>query len=279
MSHNNLCLETRAWIDNTSGIEEGLTELGAKFKETAFIEDEFFADLTELDPEQHTFEHSKKAARLRILSVEGKDTTLIAQIREAPEEAVEQGFGLHDITTVKYEQTGNPEKTDSFLEEFRNMGFDSFVAKIKKVRDIYTLDRSEIYIDNIDGFSSAVEIKSCVEDISQAKEIKNKHIEVFNKLGIPQEDLIEKSHTHMIIDSYLKSKPDLKKEILEKKLDELVKEKEKLMLESEECYREGGDGWHDNARWDLLREKIDVTSIRISKLQEEILELGNYSTQ
>jgi predicted adenylyl cyclase CyaB len=273
MDQNNFTVETRAWVDRISDINDKIVSLGAKHIETLYIVDEFYADLSEFNPEQHTFEQSKKAARIRTVTDKNNNQHVIAQIREAPNNTPPE-IKLHDVTAKTYEKQEAVEQKDLLIEELKEKGFDSLITKVSKERKTYTLDNHTIHVDDIDGYSTALEIKTDIRDINQAREIKSLHLNLIDKLEIPKEDLIEKSHTHLIIDSYFKSQPKLKEEMLRKKLQELIKEKEKLMLESEECFREGGDGWHDNARWDILRENIDVISIRISKLKNEIFELS-----
>ena len=269
MNQNEITVETRAWVDEVQGIEEKIEKLGAKYIETLYIEDEFYANLTAFNIEQHTFEQSGKAARIRTVTDKNNKCTVIAQIREVPKET-QSDLKLHDVTVIAFQQQCEPDKKGELIEELKKRGFDSLVTKISKERKVYSLDQYKIYIDDINGFSKALETKAIVINISDAGKVKAEQGELMLKLGVPPEDFIEKSHTHLIIDSYFKSQPKLKEQLLKKKLEELVKEKEKLMLESEECYREGGDGWHDNARWDILRENIDVISIRIAKLRDEI---------
>ena len=269
MNQNEVTVETRAWVDEVQGIEEKIEKLGAKYIETLYIEDEFYANLTAFNIEQHTFEQSGKAARIRTVTDKNNKCTVIAQIREVPKET-QSDLKLHDVTVIAFQQQCEPGKKGELIEELKKRGFESLVTKISKERKVYSLDQYKIYIDDINGFSKALETKAIVINISDAGKVKAEQGELMLKLGVPPEDFIEKSHTHLIIDSYFKSQPKLKEQLLKKKLEELVKEKEKLMLESEECYREGGDGWHDNARWDILRENIDVISIRIAKLRDEI---------
>ena len=269
MNQNEITVETRAWVDEVQGIEEKIEKLGAKYIETLYIEDEFYANLTAFNIEQHTFEQSGKAARIRTVTDKNNKCTVIAQIREVPKET-QSDLKLHDVTVIAFQQQCEPGKKGELIEELKKRGFESLVTKISKERKVYSLDQYKIYIDDINGFSKALETKAIVINISDAGKVKAEQGELMLKLGVPPEDFIEKSHTHLIIDSYFKSQPKLKEQLLKKKLEELVKEKEKLMLESEECYREGGDGWHDNARWDILRENIDVISIRIAKLRDEI---------
>ena len=273
MSDNKLCIETRAWVDGTKDIEEKLSQLGAKYIETLYIEDEFYADLSDFDIKQHTFEQSKKAARIRTTTDKDNKQSLLVQIREVPKDSPPE-LKLHDLTKTVFEKLGNIEEKNEFVEELKKRGFDSLVTKISKERKVYSLENYRIYIDDINGYSKALEIKTILPDMNNAKDIKKLHKKLIKKLGIPEDDLIEKSHTHLIIDSFFKSQPHLKSDLLKKKLSDLIKEKEELMLESEECFREGGDGWHDNARWDILRENIDVISIRIAKLKEEIFEIN-----
>lgn len=269
MNQNEITVETRAWVDEVQGIEEKIEKLGAKYIETLYIEDEFYANLTAFNIEQHTFEQSGKAARIRTVTDKNNKCTVIAQIREVPKET-QSDLKLHDVTVIAFQQQCEPGKKGELIEELKKRGFESLVTKISKERKVYSLDQYKIYIDDINGFSKALETKAIVINISDAGKVKAEQGELMLKLGVPPEDFIEKSHTHLIIDSYFKSQPKLKEQLLKNKLEELVKEKEKLMLESEECYREGGDGWHDNARWDILRENIDVISIRIAKLRDEI---------
>ena len=273
MSDSKLCIETRAWVDGTKDIEEKLSQLGAKYIKTLYIEDEFYADLSDFDIKQHTFEQSKKAARIRTTTDKDNKQSLLVQIREVPKDSPPE-LKLHDLTKTVFEKLGNIEEKNEFVEELKKRGFDSLVTKISKDRKVYSLENDCFYIDDINGYSKALEIKTILPDMNNAKDIKKLHKKLIKKLGIPEDDLIEKSHTHLIIDSFFKSQPHLKSDLLKKKLSDLIKEKEELMLESEECFREGGDGWHDNARWDILRENIDVISIRIAKLKEEIFEIN-----
>ena len=273
MSDNKLCIETRAWVDGTKDIEEKLSQLGAKYIETLYIEDEFYADLSDFDIKQHTFEQSKKAARIRTTTDKDNKQSLLVQIREVPKDSPPE-LKLHDLTKTVFEKLGNIEEKNEFVEELKKRGFDSLVTKISKDRKVYSLENDCFYIDDINGYSKALEIKTILPEINNSKNVKKLHKKLIKKLGIPEDDLIEKSHTHLIIDSFFKSQPHLKSDLLKKKLSDLIKEKEELMLESEECFREGGDGWHDNARWDILRENIDVISIRIAKLKEEIFEIN-----
>jgi len=60
--------------------------------------------------------------------------------------------------------------------------------------------------------------------------------------------------------------------LLRAKLRELEEKKRKLLLNSEEHYREGGDGWHDNASWDALMNKVDIVSAQMQSIREEIAE-------
>ena len=273
MSDSKLCIETRAWVDGTKDIEEKLSQLGAKYIKTLYIEDEFYADLSDFDIKQHTFEQSKKAARIRTTTDKDNKQSLLVQIREVPKDSPPE-LKLHDLTKTVFEKLGNIEEKNEFVEELKKRGFDSLVTKISKDRKVYSLENDCFYIDDINGYSKALEIKTILPEINNSKNVKKLHKKLIKKLGIPEDDLIEKSHTHLIIDSFFKSQPHLKSDLLKKKLSDLIKEKEELMLESEECYREGGDGWHDNARWDILRENIDVISIRIAKLKEEIFEIN-----
>ncbi|KKS19497.1 MAG: hypothetical protein UU77_C0046G0007, partial [candidate division WWE3 bacterium GW2011_GWC1_41_7] len=227
----------------------------------------------DFDIKQHTFEQSKKAARIRTTTDKDNKQSLLVQIREVPEDSPPD-LKLHDLTKTVFEELGYIEEKNEFVEELKKRGFDSLVTKISKERKVYSLENYRIYIDDINGYSKALEIKTILPDMNNAKDIKKLHKKLIKKLGIPEDDLIEKSHTHLIIDSFFKSQPHLKSDLLKKKLSDLIKEKEELMLESEECFREGGDGWHDNARWDILRENIDVISIRIAKLKEEIFEIN-----
>ncbi|KKS21622.1 MAG: hypothetical protein UU80_C0025G0017, partial [candidate division WWE3 bacterium GW2011_GWA1_41_8] len=268
-----LCIETRAWVDGTKDIEEKLSQLGAKYIKTLYIEDEFYADLSDFDIKQHTFEQSKKAARIRTTTDKDNKQSLLVQIREVPKDSPPE-LKLHDLTKTVFEKLGNIEEKNEFVEELKKRGFDSLVTKISKDRKVYSLENDCFYIDDINGYSKALEIKTFLPEINNSKNVKKLHKKLIKKLGIPEDDLIEKSHTHLIIDSFFKSQPHLKSDLLKKKLSDLIKEKEELMLESEECFREGGDGWHDNARWDILRENIDVISIRIAKLKEEIFEIN-----
>jgi len=273
MSDSKLCIETRAWVDGTKDIEEKLSQLGAKYIKTLYIEDEFYADLSDFDIKQHTFEQSKKAARIRTTTDKDNKQSLLVQIREVPEDSPPD-LKLHDLTKTVFEELGYIEEKNEFVEELKKRGFDSLVTKISKDRKVYSLENDCFYIDDINGYSKALEIKTILPEINNSKNVKKLHKKLIKKLGIPEDDLIEKSHTHLIIDSFFKSQPHLKSDLLKKKLSDLIKEKEELMLESEECFREGGDGWHDNARWDILRENIDVISIRIAKLKEEIFEIN-----
>src|SRR3990172_9332771 len=273
MSDSKLCIETRAWVDGTKDIEEKLSQLGAKYIKTLYIEDEFYADLSDFDIKQHTFEQSKKAARIRTTTDKDNKQSLLVQIREVPKDSPPE-LKLHDLTKTVFEKLGNIEEKNEFVEELKKRGFDSLVTKISKDRKVYSLENDYFYIDDINGYSKALEIKTILPEINNSKNVKKLHKKLIKKLGIPEDDLIEKSHTHLIIDSFFKSQPYLKSDLLKKKLSDLIKEKEELMLQSEECYREGGDGWHDNARWDILRENIDVISIRIAKLKEEIFEIN-----
>jgi predicted adenylyl cyclase CyaB len=279
MSKNPTIIETRAWVDRIPDIKQRVTDLGAAYIDSVKIEDDFYADLTELNVDKHTFEESGKACRIRTLtSTSNKRSTVTAQIREAPQETP-SGLKFHDATIVSYERTETPDKKEDLIEEMRVRGFTSFITKIVKNRDILSLNGTDIYIDDIEEFSKAIEIKTILKEGEDAAGVKASHKELISKLGIDVQDIIEKSHTHLIIDAYFRSQPKLREDFLNKKLRELIKEKDTLMLESAECYREGGDGWHDNARWDILRENIDVLSIRISKLKEEIFALKSKDTR
>src|SRR3989344_4650002 len=208
MNQNEVTVETRAWVDEVQGIEEKIEKLGAKYIETLYIEDEFYANLTAFNIEQHTFEQSGKAARIRTVTDKNNKCTVIAQIREVPKET-QSDLKLHDVTVIAFQQQCEPDKKGELIEELKKRGFESLVTKISKERKVYSLDQYKIYIDDINGFSKALETKAIVINISDAGKVKAEQGELMLKLGVPPEDFIEKSHTHLIIDSYFKSQPKL----------------------------------------------------------------------
>ena len=59
---------------------------------------------------------------------------------------------------------------------------------------------------------------------------------------------------------------------LRDQLRKLEEKKRKLLLSSEEHYREGGDGWHDNASWDALMNQVKIVDAQMRGIKEEILE-------
>lgn len=267
---NDLIVETRALLDAVEPVKESLTDLGAEYVGKVEIKDEFFADLSEIIP-KHTFEKSNKAARIRSLK-ENDKTTVIATVREVPEQR-KGGKNLHDATKITFFKTSPLAKIEELREAIKSQGFLEFVCEIVKTREIYALDEHVICIDNIDSFGFAIEIRTTISKDSEVEKVKILQITLLDKLGIPKNDIVQKSYTHMIIDARIKADPKVKIFILSKTLAELAKEKDALLLQSGEFCRNEGDGWHDNAAWDYLCENIRVLEIRIANLKKEISDL------
>ncbi|MBD3365990.1 CYTH domain-containing protein [candidate division WWE3 bacterium] len=268
-----ISVETRAWLDNPQKIKTALENQGAKLISSFTIEDEFYADLSNLSAKSHTFDQKQEAARIRKIT-NANDSMFVACVKSALEETPEN-LNLHDMTQITYYEEAPVEKAqkDRLVKKLAEKGFPTLLKKITKERTAYTLNNFTVTIDEIKGFSTAIEVRTSLSNPAEAPEVKMTEIEFLKALGIPQEDIIEKSYTHLILDAHIRSNPDLKLPHLKEELKRLKEKRKELLLRSEEHYREGGDGWHDNASWDILMERIKVLDAKISNLKMEIFEL------
>ncbi len=266
-------VETRAWVDNVSETEAKLKDLGANFQTEIKINDEIYADLSEASADEHSFDSKKAAARIRTLIFEDK-SICIATVRKGLKN-ISQELNLHDVTTVTFYEETSKDNKSHLIKNLAEKGFPDLFKEITKVRKIYSLNDSLIFIDDVEGFSTVLEIRTEPENLQEAERLKMKQLTFLEELGIPSEDIIEKSHTHLILDKHIRSNSDIRLPYLNKELERLKEKRDAFLLKSNEHYREGGDGWHDNASWDILMKKIEVLDVRIAKLKEEIYEARN----
>ena len=264
-------VETRVLIDNIEPIEEKLKELGAKFQREIKIIDEHYADLNDLDPDKHTYEKTGEASRIRYIQSDD-DSCIEISIRKMHPKIVNTSR-LHDATTIEFFENFSSEyNKEKLLNVLTEKGFPEFITKIIKTRKIYTLSNSYIYLDNIETFGPALEIKNYLDNENEFAKTKKYHLELLNKLNILESEIIITNTTHLIIDSKIKRDPKIKIPMLEKKLLNLEKQKKELMLKTHEYATNEGDGWHDNSALDKLYDDVSLLTIRIRNLKNEIFE-------
>lgn len=272
-----LVVETRALVDDLKPIKAELEKLGAKLTEKISIEDTFYGDLTKVQP-KHTFELSGKASRIRLVKEENGSEYLIAEIREIPK-LRSGGYEIHDATYVTLYKKAYVEDFEKIVNSLKEKGFEEFICTIIKVRETYDLSGTIINLDDVEKFGPAIEIKSVSDSESGVDKIKTEQVSLLKKLRVNEDEILKKSHTHMIIDSRIKSDPKTKIPALQKEVMDLEKEREKLLLQSENEYRLGGDGWHDNPNWTILLDKIRQLEARIKSINEDIYNLKKKQSQ
>lgn len=265
-------IETRALIDSIGQVEINLKGLGAKYTGEHNFIDKHYANLKNIDPDRHTYEKTGYAARIRHIKSE-KENCIEVLVKKALTEYINTNKE-HDATITSYFETFPPETDESTLIKIiADMGFPDFIMEIIKSRTIYKLDDTNIYLDNIEGFGPAMEIKNTITDLKDFSKTKSSHKELLKKLAIPESEIITTSYTHMLIDSKIKKDPKIKLPMLESKLKILEKQKADLMFKTHEYATNEGDGWHDNAALDKLYEDVSLLTIMIRNIRQEISEL------
>lgn len=261
-------VETRGLVDSLEGVKEKLRSLSAVRKEAEKITDEHYADLAGATPSQHTYERIGKAARVRQTTTKGK-TRIGVVIKEGLAKTTEGVFS-HDAVRSKIIFSGEASKIGRARELVKEQGFPELILVIKKTREVYTLEEMAIYLELIEGFGPAIEIRTVVEDESQLAGIKETQLGFLNELGIEEKDILKTSHTHMLISARITADPKIKVPYLREELKKLERKLEEKMKGSNLEYCEAGDAWHDNLAWDSLMNETRLLRARIREVKEEL---------
>ncbi|KHJ92505.1 putative adenylyl cyclase CyaB [Oesophagostomum dentatum] len=71
-------------------------------------------------------------------------------------------------------------------------------GEVKKVRNLFLLDRTRIHIDNVEGLGDFMELEVCLRGSEQATDGEHIADEIRQKLGVLSEDLLEGAYMDML---------------------------------------------------------------------------------
>lgn len=259
-------------VDVLDEVRARLKSLGAVQGETKEIIDEHYADLAEATPTKHTYEKRGRAARVRKTTAKGK-TRIEAVIKEGLNKTTAGNFS-HDLVQSKIIFEGQPSQINQARDSIKKKGFPGLVLVIKKTRETYSFKGMMFYLELVEGFGPAVEIKTEVESGgSQAAKVKKAQLDFLKELEVKEEDILETSHTHLLVSARVSSDAKIKGPYLQKELEKLEKKLKEKMAGSNLEYRESGDTWHDNLSWDSLMGEVDLLQARIREVKGELAQI------
>lgn len=192
-------IEQRAFIDNLEAFEKKVLELGATFKEEKHLIDYWFCETSKTSFDQ-VKQDKKGSYGLRIREDKTKHINeLNCKVLDAELD--------HNVFHEYESKIDDVSQVKKILE---SIGFKLFCILDKK-RRMFSLDHCTINIENIKGFRPAVELEIIADtNIEQHKTFIK---EIIDKLGITDENKIEKSITHLYMKEFaFSSKSELKEQ-------------------------------------------------------------------
>jgi adenylate cyclase, class 2 len=183
-------IELRAFIDNFEEIEATLQKIGAKLTGTIEILDLWFCDKNSTKIEQvRQHEAGSYGIRIRRSRKDGQE------IIEMNSKVLETK-GDHNVFHEYETEIKDLEQGRKILE---SIGFKVFCTVDKK-RKIFEFENCTVNLENIKGFRPAVELEIIAD--KNIEDHKTYLKELLDKLGIKEEDKIEKSITYLYMEEF-----------------------------------------------------------------------------
>jgi len=183
-------IEIRAFVKDMNLIEKKIIELGGKLSSTQHIVDFWFCK-DEFNKFEQVQQKGVGSYALRIRKKLKKDNEFI-ELNCKVLEKVDDHNAFHEYET----KIDNLDQTKKILE---SIGFKVFCV-IDKERKKFILDDCSINLENIKGFRPAIELEIIADDNIEDHKI-YLH-ELLSKLGIKDEDKIEKSITYLYMKEF-----------------------------------------------------------------------------
>lgn len=178
-------IEIRAFIDDVENFKKKVEKIGGKFEKELHIIDYWFCEnnFNKFDQVKQDNPGSY-GLRIRREFNEGKERVEL-NCKVLEREHDHNAFHEYEVTAEDY---------GSLRKILESLGFKNFCT-VDKRREVYSLGRCSINIENIKGFRPAVELE--IIDDSNHEAHKEYMKELLKNLDIMDEDKIEKSITFL----------------------------------------------------------------------------------
>lgn len=175
-------VEAKVRINDREGMEERIKEQGAEYKGTIKQADEYF------DCSDMRIFNSGGAFRVR--AADGKYRVTYKGVKKDEE------------TTSREEMEIAIESAEKMIKILENMGFIR-LCEIKKKRKVYLLAGLKISLDEVEGLGSFMEMEGMANSEAEYKEKKGEIFKLLDKLGVPSEDISQRSYMEMALNRKL----------------------------------------------------------------------------
>jgi adenylate cyclase class 2 len=164
-------VEVKAHVNEFSGIEKKLNEIGAKKTKIEHQKDTYFNN-----PAYRDFEKSDEALRIRNTRINNEKSEIILTYK---------GAKLDDASKTRKEIEVNVENSKNTCLILENLGFKP-AADVEKERTTYLLGEFIISLDKVYNVGNFVEIEKDMIEGEDFKEALDKIFEIYKKLGIEE---------------------------------------------------------------------------------------------
>jgi len=171
-------VEAKVRINDVEDMEKRIKEQGAEYKGTVKQADEYydFPDMRILN--------SGGAFRVRAADRNYRVTY--------------KGCKKNEETTSRDEIEIGIESAEKMIKILENIGFIE-LCEIKKKRKVYLLAGLKISLDEVEGLGSFMEMEGLANSEKEYKEKKGEIFKLLDKLGVPSEDISQRSYMEMAL--------------------------------------------------------------------------------
>jgi adenylate cyclase class 2 len=173
-------VEAKVRINDIEGMEKRITEQGAEYKGTIKQADEYF-DF----PDMRIF---NSGGAFRVRAADGSYRVTYKGVKKDEE------------TTSREEIEIAIESAEKMIKILENMGLIR-LCEIKKKRKVYLLAGLKISLDEVEGLGCFMEMEGMANSEAEYKEKKKEIFKLLDKLGVPAEDISQRSYMEMALGS------------------------------------------------------------------------------